>query len=98
MNDEAPPGSPAPGAAPEVADHTMLRPIGTGSYGEVWLARNILGSHRAIKIIYRRAFDSERPFDREFNGIVNYEPVSRSHPGLVAVLQVGRNAPQEYFY
>jgi len=32
--------------------------IGGGSYGEVWLARNIMGVHRAIKIIRRSRFES----------------------------------------
>ncbi len=27
-----------------VPDHTLIRPIGRGSYGEVWLARNVMGA------------------------------------------------------
>ena len=30
----------APGARPAIPDHTLLRRIGKGSYGEVWLSRN----------------------------------------------------------
>src|SRR2546425_9641867 len=84
--------------APQIPDHTLLRCIGRGSYGEVWLARNVMGTYRAVKIIDRRKFKDSRPFDREFHGIKKFEPISRSHDGLVDILQVGRNDAAEYFY
>src|SRR4030095_5351562 len=83
---------------PVIPDHTLRRPIGRGAYGEVWLARNIMGAPRAIKIIWRRQFESERPYEREFKGVQRYEPVSRSADGLVHVLHVGRNDAEGYFY
>jgi hypothetical protein len=79
-----------PAPPPIIPDHELLRCVGRGSYGEVWLARNILGTFRAVKIVHRSRFDSDRPFEREFAGIQKFEPVSRTHPGLVAVLHVGR--------
>jgi len=39
-----------------------------------------------------------RPYEREFAGIQEYEPVSRSAHGLVHVLHVGRNDAEGYFY
>ena len=83
---------------PTIPDHTLRRPIGRGAYGEVWLARNIMGAPRAIKIIWRRQFESDRPYEREFKGVQRYEPVSRSADGLVHVLHVGRNDAEGYFY
>jgi len=83
---------------PDIADHTLLRPIGRGAYGEVWLARNLMGTRRAVKVVWRRQFESARPFEREFAGIQRYEPVSRSSGGLVHVLHVGKNDGEEYFY
>jgi WD40 repeat protein len=76
----------------------LRRPIGRGAYGEVWLARNVMGAPRAVKIIWRRQFESDRPYEREFAGIQRYEPVSRSADGLVHVLHVGRNDAEGYFY
>jgi hypothetical protein len=70
---------------PVIPDHTLLRPIGRGAYGEVWLARNVMGAFRAVKVIWRSQFESERPYEREFAGIQRYEPVSRSSSGLVHV-------------
>lgn len=83
---------------PFIPDHTLLRPIGRGAYGEVWLARNVMGALRAVKVIWRRQFESDRPYQREFGGIQRYEPVSRSSGGLVHVLHVGRNEGEGYFY
>ena len=83
---------------PFIPDHTLLRPIGRGAYGEVWLARNVMGVLRAVKVVERRQFDSDRPYEREFAGIQRYEPVSRSADGLVHVLHVGRNEAEGYFY
>jgi tetratricopeptide (TPR) repeat protein len=83
---------------PQIPDHTLIRLIDRGSYGEIWLARNIVGTYRAVKVIYRRAFDHERPYDREFAGIKSFEPISRSHDGLVDILQFGRNDEAGYFY
>ena len=76
----------------------MLRCIGRGSYGEVWLARSVLGEYRAVKVIHRRAFGDNRPFEREFEGIQRYEPISRSHESQVQILHVGINQSAGYFY
>src|SRR5215831_5270557 len=83
---------------PRVPDHDLLRRIGEGSYGEVWLARNRVGTLRAVKVVYRDRFKDERPYEREFSGIQKYEPISRSNEGLVDVLQIGRNDAEHYFY
>jgi len=76
----------------------MLRKIGRGAYGEVWLARNVMGTFRAVKVIYRSRFEDAAPYEREFEGIRKFEPISRSHDGLVDILQIGRNDAAGYFY
>jgi WD40 repeat protein len=75
---------------PPIPDHQLLQRIGRGSYGEVWLARSVTGAYRAVKIVHRQAFDHDRPFEREFNGIVRFEPISRGHESQVDILHVGR--------
>src|SRR6476646_4435471 len=79
-------------------EHDLVCPIASGAYGQVWIARNRLGAYRAIKIVHRASFDHDRPFEREFAGIKAFEPISRSHEGLVNLLQVGRDDPAGYFY
>jgi serine/threonine protein kinase len=83
---------------PQIPDHKLLRCIGRGAYGEVWLASSVMGSYRAVKIVWRKSFDTDRPFEREFAGIQKFEPVSRSHDGLVDILHVGRNDDAGYFF
>ena len=81
-----------------IPDHELIRLIGRGSYGEVWLARSVLGTLRAVKIVSRASFGSGRPYEREFSGILRVEPLSRAHEGLVDILHVGRREPEGYFY
>jgi TolB-like protein/Tfp pilus assembly protein PilF len=87
-----------PRHAPHIPDLKLIRCIGQGSYGEVWLARNILGTYRAVKIVERKAFQDEEAFEREFSGLQQFEPVSREHDGFVAILHVGRNRAEGFFY
>jgi hypothetical protein len=81
-----------------VAEHEMLRSIGRGSYGEVWLARCALGLFRAVKVVRLQDFGDRHPFEREFAGILRFEPLSRSHDGFVDLLQVGRAEDGASFY
>src|SRR5262245_3112877 len=83
---------------PRIPDHQLLRCIGSGAFGEVWLARNVMGTYRAVKVVYRARFPDDHAYGREYHGIEKFEPVSRSHEGLVDILQVGRNDEAGYYY
>ena len=85
-------------ALPLIPDYTLVRCIGRGSYGEVWLARSVTGVWRAIKVVYKHEGEQSKNFDREFKGILNYEPVSRADASLMTVLHVGLNPEEAYFY
>lgn len=84
--------------SPNIPDHDVLRKIGGGAYGEVWLARGVTGALRAVKVVWRDDFEDERGFEREFEGILKFEPISRDHPALVNILHVGRGKEGEPFY
>jgi eukaryotic-like serine/threonine-protein kinase len=83
---------------PVIPDHEVLRKVGGGAYGEVWLARGVTGALRAVKVLWREDFDDERSFEREFEGILKFEPISRDHPGMVNILHVGRSVDGNAFY
>jgi CHASE2 domain-containing sensor protein len=84
---------------PQTPDYELINPpFGQGAYGKVWLARNAIGQWQALKVVYRASFGANAdPYEREFNGIKHYKPVSDKHPGLLRVDFVSRKR-EDYFY
>lgn len=84
---------------PTIPDYELIRQIGGGAYGEVWLGRSrATSAFRAIKIVRRRTFEEDRPFEREFEGLQRFEAISREHASQLALFHVGRNDNGGYFY
>lgn len=83
---------------PTIRDHETIGMIGRGAFGEVWIARSVTGVLRAVKVIWREDYDQPEGFEREFEALKHYEPVSRKHPGLVPILQVGRSDTEGFYY
>jgi len=82
----------------QVPEFRLIKRIGSGAYGEVWLAQSVTGAMRAVKIVWREDFELTKTFHREFLGIQQFEPISRGHPGLVHILHVGWNEERGYYY
>ena len=95
---------PRPAAAvevpPDAPDYELFNPpFGEGAYGKVWLARNTSGQWRALKAVYLANFDQNTdPYEREFNGIKKYQPVSDQHPGLLRVEFVSEKLAGYFYY
>ena len=85
---------------PETPDYEILQPaFGQGAYGRVWLARNAIGEWQALKAVYLAKFgDDPDPYDREFNGVSKYKPISDKHPGLLRVDFVSQKKEAGYFF
>ena len=81
-----------------VPEHQLIRRIGGGGSGEVWLARNTFGVYRAVKIVRFLEGGRRQISESELAGILKYEPVSRLHEGLVHILQAGGGEEQGCFY
>ena len=90
--------APAVPGAIAIPNYELVRSIGSGAYGEVWLARGEIGVYHAIKIVHKKSFSDRSPFEREYRGILQYTPISRTHHGLVPILHVGRDNNAGFFY
>jgi CHASE2 domain-containing sensor protein len=85
---------------PDTPDYELYHPpFGEGAYGKVWVCRNAIGQWQALKVVYLANFDNNRdPFEREFNGISRYKPISDKHPGLLRVDFVSKKRPGYFYY
>lgn len=83
---------------PHIPDYDLLRQVGRGSYGDVWLARSLTGAYRAIKFVWRDRFPDPEPFERELRGVKLFAGLSIKEPRLLSVFHVGRNDDAGFFY
>ena len=84
----------------QVSDYELIDPpFAEGAYGKVWLARNVVGQWQAFKTVYMEKFqDNPDPYNREFDALRRYKPISSKHPGLLRVDFISQKRPQGYFY
>ena len=88
---------------PQVSDFDLIRPIGAGGFGQVWLAKSqTTGRLRAVKVIPLRGGPTgcagSDPAGREICSITRLEAnLNRRHPGLLNIHHVGKTA-QHLFY
>jgi TolB-like protein/Tfp pilus assembly protein PilF len=88
----------AAAAKPVIPDFNLLRRIGQGAYGDVWLARGLTGVYRAIKVVWRDRFPDAGPFEREFRGLQKFTSMSLPESGQLALLHVGQNETAGFFF
>ena len=81
-----------------IPDYDLVRMIGRGAFGEVWLARTVMGTWRALKIIRAEDERGRRSLEKEYDGVRQYDPVSRDHSNLVDILHLGKDSSGRFFY
>jgi CHASE2 domain-containing sensor protein len=76
--------------------------FGEGSFGNVRVVRNAIGQLQALKEVVRAKFVAKHGsadlYEREFEGVKNYKPVSARHPGLLHVDFVSRNDEEGFYF
>jgi CHASE2 domain-containing sensor protein len=86
--------------APAIPGYELVHPpFGRGSYGKVWLAKSRAGQWRAVKVVYLAGFENDAgPYEREFNGVRQYQPISDKHDGLLRVDHVSEKGADYFYY
>jgi serine/threonine protein kinase len=81
-----------PHRTPVVPDIELIRQIGEGGFGQVWLGRNRTTGHlRAVKVIPLHGPASQDRAGREVNSITRLETnLRRQHPHLLTIHHVGK--------
>lgn len=76
---------------PAIPGYRLIQRIGTGAFGEVWLAAELLtGERRAVKLVLKPSTPLSSPdLPREIEGVRAYKRVSAGKPGLLQVETVG---------
>ena len=94
--DVRPGGTPV---APDVPDFDLIRPVGSGGFGQVWLATNRTTGHlRAVKLIPLRPSGGGDPAAREISSLIRLEAnLGRQHPNLLMIHHVGQTS-RHLFY
>jgi len=81
------------GGPPAIPDYELLRELGRGTFGSVWLGRSRTGVHHAVKVVPK---SGNGAMAREFEGIRAFEVQTRRHPSLVEVRHVGETGDALY--
>jgi len=77
---------------PRVPDYDLISCIGSGAFGDVWLARaKATRRFRAIKLVSRDRFRRAGLYETEFAGLKKFEELSREHAGFIDILHVSRD-------
>lgn len=79
---------------PVIRDYRLTRRVGSGAFGEVWLAQDLTGLPRAVKVL-KPAQEGER---RELAGVRRVQSLMRWHPHLCPVWHVGKTEEDRMYY
>jgi serine/threonine protein kinase len=86
------------GAALQIPGYRLTQVVGRGTFGEVWLAEELLtGLRRAVKVLQKTAVAGASDPLRELAGIREYQQKSKDHPCLLQIYHVGET-PECYYY
>ncbi len=83
---------------PVIKDFEIIRSIGKGGFGSVYLVRDVTGTMLALKVVRRGEGVDYGLYDREYNSLCSYRPLSGKHPNLLTILHIGLDEDNGFFY
>lgn len=79
----------------EIPNFDLIKRIGEGSYGQVWIAKDLLGNSFAAKVFPNG--DDESLTNQEWQGIESYRAISLRHPELLSIYHIGKTSSLCYY-
>lgn len=84
---------------PEIPDYTLKDLIGSGGYGDVYLAINSTTKLEcAVKVVRRSRFENDEPYENELSAVRRYHRISLSNPTLLTIRHVGQEEGVSFYY
>jgi len=84
---------------PHIPGVDLIRPIGKGAYGEVWIGRNPVNNRLiAVKLIRLTSKTGESCASRELSALRREASHRNRNPHLVDILHVGQTAQYLYYF
>lgn len=77
---------------PVIPGFTLVRRLGAGGFGQVWLARSATGVYRAVKLMPKGLLT-----EIEFSGVRTYDIHARGNAHLISILHVDETPDWLYY-
>jgi serine/threonine protein kinase len=82
---------------PDIPNFEFERCCGSGAYGDVWIARDMNGANKAIKVLYKTRLKNLGVLEKEIRGLKLYCNEVPRHPNLIEVFHAGETATTVYY-
>lgn len=83
---------------PVIPNYKILRLIGSGAYGDVYLAQTSAGGHCAVKVVHRYRCKDAEHFQREQRAVQFFTHNTEKLEGMIAVTDFGSSEEQGIFW
>lgn len=82
---------------PNIPDYQLEKCCGSGAYGDVWIAKDMNGIERAVKVLNKTRLKNLGVLDKEIRGLQLYRTKVSKHKNLVEIYHVGETDQHLYY-
>ena len=83
--------------APQIPDLKIGEYCGSGAYGDVWIAEDLSGLKRAVKVLNKARLTSMGVLQKEQKALALFRQHAPAHPNLIEIYHVGETDSDIYY-